>query len=78
MTHYGLDYAVACLALTSLWLAGSGRWQGWLVGLLSEGVWVAYALVSGSYGLLLMVPAFTFVYARNLMRWRRGKEGAAP
>ncbi len=64
--------ATSLLTLAGMWLAGSGRWQGWLVGLVNQVLWLAFIVVFEAWGLLPLSAALVVVYSRNLWRWRRG------
>lgn len=63
--------ATSVLTLVGMWLAGSKRWEGWLVGLCNQGLWLAFIVAFSAWGLLPLSVALTVVYSRNLLRWRR-------
>lgn len=54
------------LGVTWLWLAGSGRWWAWGLGILTECCWVAYAVATKQYGFIVGACAYAVVHARNL------------
>jgi len=71
MRYYGLDWACAAISIVGAWLAGSRKWYGWAVSLSGESVWLAFAIVSKSWGLIPAVLVFSFVHYRNLQKWRK-------
>lgn len=61
---------LAGVGLTGLWLAGNHSVWGWVVGLVAQVLWVAYAVTTGQWGFLVSAAAYGFVYGRNALRWR--------
>lgn len=59
------------VTLAGMWLAGSNRWQGWLLGLCNQGLWLLFIVAFGAWGLLPLNIALVVVYTRNIVRWRR-------
>lgn len=51
---------------------------GWTIALLNQPLWVLFALLSGSYGLLLMTPGYLLAAGLNLRRAIQGKKTPAP
>ncbi len=70
MIRQGIALATSILTLAGMWLAGSHRWEGWLVGLLNQVLWIAFIVAFGAWGLLPLSLALIVVYTRNLVRWR--------
>lgn len=66
-----LPFATGMLTILAMWLAGSKRWEAWLVGLLNQILWAATIVVFDTWGLLPLTVFLTFTYARNLIKWRR-------
>lgn len=67
-------WAIALLASAALHLGASGLRLGWALGLVGQGVQLAYALLSGQWGFLLVIAATTWGY---LAQWR-GHRRAPP
>lgn len=42
---------------------------GWVAFLASNGFWIAYGIMSGAYGVLVMQSVFTVTSAIGLWRW---------
>lgn len=68
---FWLSIVLAASSCFGLLLAGRGKWQGWAVGLATQPVWAWFALVTKSYGLLLVGVMYTSVYAKNLWKWKK-------
>lgn len=68
---FWLSVVLAASSCFGLLLAGRGRWQGWAVGLATQPIWAWFAIVTKSYGLLLVGVMYTSVYAKNLWKWRK-------
>lgn len=66
----GIALLTSVVTLTGMWLAGSHRWQGWLVGLLNQILWLAFIVAFAAWGLLPLCAALIVIYGRNLLRWR--------
>lgn len=62
-------------AVASFWIVGNGRRSGWMLALISEVGWTAYALWLQQYGLLITVGFFTPVYLRNWIKWAPAQGG---
>jgi hypothetical protein len=50
---------------------------GWTIGLLTEPLWVAYAIATSQWGFLLNAVPYAVVYAVNLRTWRASRRAAA-
>ena len=64
------SYLLSAIGITGLYLAGSKKRIGWMVGFLAQGFWIAYALSTKQYGFCLSAFAYAWVYARNWWRAR--------
>lgn len=64
------SYVLAAFGLTGLWLAGSGKALGWIVGVATQVLWIAYALATRQYGFIVTAAAYAVVYARGARRSR--------
>ncbi len=65
------SYALAAVGLTGLWLAGSGRAIGWMVGVGAQALWIAYAVATHQWGFILTAVAYAGVYLRGAVKARR-------
>lgn len=73
MNLYG--WIGSALVLLSMWVVGSGRRQGFLIGALAELFWFRYAICIESLELALMSFIFVGVYLRNWILWKKRNEG---
>jgi nicotinamide riboside transporter PnuC len=74
MTTFELwGWVLSITGLVGIWLAGDKRTSGWVILLVSEVLWVVYALTTGQPGFLLGSVAWGLVYVRNIAQWRREK-----
>ncbi len=73
MLVFWLSLVMALAGCTGLILAGKGMWQGWAIGLAVQPVWAAFAILTKGYGLLLTCMMYGIVYAKNLIKWRKGR-----
>lgn len=62
-------------AATSLTLLGRRRKVGWLFALAGEALWVAYALLIGSWGLICLAALYGTMHIHNYLKW--GKQNAS-
>jgi len=66
------DYMQWILSISSiamLWLMGNKNKYAPLVGLLSQMLWIYYAISIAQYGLLIGVIGYTIVHIRNSYMW---------
>lgn len=62
--------ATSVVTLVGMWMAGNKDWRGWAVGLANQGLWLAFIVAFGAWGLLPLSLALIVTYTRNLIRWR--------
>lgn len=68
------SYLLAGVGITGLWLAGSMRMMGWVIGLGVQILWIAYAIATSQWGFIVSALAYAVVNFRNARRWRRNRE----
>jgi len=64
------SWVLAAVGIAGLWLAGSGRPAGWMIGVGAQVLWIAYAVATDQYGFIVTAVAYAFVYARGAIRQR--------
>lgn len=69
--QFWLSLVMGVVGIVGIFIAGRGRWQGWLIGFLVQPVWVAFFIVTEAWGGLALPLGYGWVYARNLLAWRR-------
>lgn len=78
MTSQWWSWCLAAIGITGLWLAGSGRKSGWVVGIAVQVLWIAYAVVTAQWGFIASALAYGTVNTRNLVRWMRKEKASHP
>ena len=57
--------------LVQLWLSGSKRRVGFVVGMVTSLGWFIYGLQSRQFGFLISAVVFFVVHVRNFVRWSK-------
>ena len=70
MTQYW-SWILAVIGVTGIYFVGRKTIWGWLVLLTNECIWIAYALATDQYGFIFMATAYSIVYVRSYLHWRR-------
>lgn len=63
------SWALAALGIGQIVLTGQKKRIGWLLGLATSCVWVAFALVEQQYGFLVSSAVFATIHIRNWIKW---------
>lgn len=69
--HQYWSWLLAAIGITGIWLAGSRRTAGWVIGVSAQALWIAYAIATRQWGFIASALAYGFVYGRNWLKWRR-------
>lgn len=64
------SWFAAAVSVPGLWISGLNPRTGWVYGIASQSVWIAYGLVTHQPGMIALSAAFTGLYGRNIWRWR--------
>ena len=70
MSAAAWSWFAATASVLGLWISGLNPRTGWVYGTASQGVWIAYGVVTGQPGMIALSAAFIVLYGRNLWRWR--------
>lgn len=65
---------LSVIGVTGLFLAGSKKEIGWIIGLGAQVLWFTFAIVTKQYGFILSALAYGWVNSRNYLKWRREQE----
>jgi len=65
------SYVLAAIGVTGIFFVGRKTMWGWLVLLLNECIWVAYALSTDQYGFIIMATAYSAVYIKSYLAWKK-------
>lgn len=63
------SWALAAVGVTGIYLTTRHMWQGFLIGICAQVLWVAYAVVTNQWGFLATAFAYGAVNAVGLRRW---------
>lgn len=63
------SYGLAGLGIAQIVLTGQKKRIGWIVGLATSCLWVAFALVTKQYGFLISSTVFGTIHVRNWIAW---------
>jgi nicotinamide riboside transporter PnuC len=70
MTEYW-SYLLAAIGVTGIFFVGRKTIWGWLILLLNECIWIAYALATDQYGFIIMATAYSAVYIKSFISWKK-------
>ncbi len=74
MVAWWWSYLLMAVGVTGLYLSGSKKAYGWLIGLGAQVLWLAYGVSTHQYGFIISCAFYGSVYGRNYLRWRREQE----
>jgi hypothetical protein len=57
------------VGVSGVYLTGKKLWWGWLVGVCSEVLWIAYAVTTKQYGFIVAALVYGSVFAMNARKW---------
>lgn len=69
--YYGIDWIIAILLITNIWMVGSKIRSGWLVGAVACCFTTAFAIMIESYPQVVMNIVFIFLNIRGYFEWRK-------
>jgi len=70
MTQYW-SWILAAVGVTGIYFVGRKTIWGWLVLILNECIWIVYALATDQYGFIFAATAYSAVYVKSYLHWRR-------
>lgn len=68
------SWALAAVGVTGIFFVGKKVIWAWLILLVNECIWIAYALATDQYGFIVMATAYAAVYIKSYISWRRESE----
>lgn len=70
-----LPWFLSASTIYTMFLAGNVNRHTWLVGLVSQALWLTWICLSQSWGLIPGNIALWIVYSRNHIKWMRDRHG---
>jgi succinate dehydrogenase hydrophobic anchor subunit len=64
-----IPYILSAITIYMFLLAGNKKRSAWIVGLVNQALWLAWILLTQTWGLLPMNIALWIVYTRNYIKW---------
>lgn len=64
-----ISWLVSVVSLTGMWYMGDKKWWAPWIGVGSQLLWLQFTFVTGQWGLLPAVLAYTYVHVRNGRNW---------
>jgi hypothetical protein len=71
MGHMMWSWILAVIGVTGIFFVGRKTIWGWVVLLVNECLWIAYALITDQYGFIFSAIAYAAVYIKSFIHWRR-------
>jgi nicotinamide riboside transporter PnuC len=65
------SWILAAIGVTGIFFVGRKTIWGWLILLLNECIWIAYALATDQYGFIVMATAYAAVYIKSYIAWKK-------
>jgi hypothetical protein len=65
------SWVLAVVGVSGMYFVGKKTVWGWLVLLVNECIWIAYALATSQYGFIVMALAYAVVYVKSFLAWRK-------
>lgn len=72
------SWVLTAAGLSGLILAGQRKAVGWALGVLTQVLWISYAVATSQWGFIVSALAYATVYARNWISWRRSEMRSTP
>jgi len=64
------SWILAAIGVTGIFFVGKKVVWAWLVLLVNEFIWIAYAITTKQYGFIVMATAYAIVYVRSYLSWK--------
>jgi len=65
------SWILAAVGVTGIFFVGKKTIWGWLILVVNECLWIAYAIVTKQYGFIVAAIAYMIVYIKSFIHWRR-------
>jgi hypothetical protein len=64
-----MDWILSIISMVMLWLMGNKNKYAPLIGILSQVLWIYYAISIKQYGLLIGTIGYLIIHIRNAVKW---------
>lgn len=64
-------YILMAVGIAGFELAGRRVWWAWYVNIANQGLWLAFALITGYWGFVVGTIFYTYQFGRNAIRWTK-------
>lgn len=64
------SWLLAAIGVTGIFFVGKKTVWGWLILLVNECIWIAYAITTKQYGFIVSALAYAAVYIRSYIHWK--------
>jgi nicotinamide riboside transporter PnuC len=68
------SWILAAIGVTGIFFVGKKVIWAWLILLINECIWIAYALATDQYGFIVMATAYAAVYIKSYLAWKKEAE----
>jgi nicotinamide riboside transporter PnuC len=65
------SWVLAAIGVTGIFFVGKKTIWGWLILLVNECIWIAYAISTEQYGFIVMATAYAIVYIKSYLSWKK-------
>ena len=63
------SWSLSIIGVIGIYLTGRKKWQGFLVGVVNELLWVIYSMETKQYGFILGSTIYISIYLFNINKW---------
>jgi hypothetical protein len=65
------SWILAVIGVSGIYFVGRKKKWAWLWLIFNECLWIIYALTTDQYGFIFAAVAYTVVYIKSFLHWRR-------
>jgi hypothetical protein len=66
-------YVLMAVGIVGFELAGRRVWWAWYVNIANQGLWLAFALITGYWGFVVGTIFYTYQFSLNAYRWSKDR-----
>ncbi len=63
------SWLLMIFGVTGLYFSGRKFWWGWLISLVSEALWIVYAVTTKQYGFIVFAAVYGAFFIKNARQW---------